>query len=69
MKEDKIRKDFADSGISSVTLLEIKSEGYSMRRKKRDWRSEGSMQKAGPYSGHLTLMTTAIDESKKWKSG
>lgn len=76
MKEGKARKDFTDNsigGISSVTPLEVKSEGYSMRRKKGNGDLKGSMQKAGPHSGQkvslVTLMTTAIGESKKWKSG
>lgn len=43
-----------------------------MRRKKGDGDLKGSMQKAGPCSGEkvslVTSMTTAIAESKKWKS-
>lgn len=72
--DDKASKDFAIysvGGISRVTPLEVKSEGHPMRRKKENGDLKGSIQKAGPHFGKaslVTLMTTAIAESKKWKS-
>lgn len=75
MEKGKTMKDFAVSslsGISSVTPLEVKNEGHPMRRKKEGGDLKGRIQKAGPRSGEkvslVTSMTTAIAESKKWKS-
>lgn len=72
--EDKAGKDFVFNsvgGISTVTPLQVKSEGHPVRRKKENGDLKASIQKAGSHFGKVslvTLMTTAIVKSKKQKS-